>query len=275
MAALHLIWIYQELLDNPLARTVPRLALFGGKAAPGYNKAKQIIQLLYAIGRKCHAHPEIRKRLSVTFVENYNVSKAEVIIPAADLSEQISAAGWEASGTGNMKLSINGALTIGTEDGANIEMRQAIGDAWWPFRFGSSVEENRAPHNPKEIYSQDKEIRRAVDALKDGSLAEGPEESAAFEQLHQSLVEIDTFRVLKDLRAYYETQKRVEELFANPRRWAETALNNIAGMGSFSTDTSIRNYAEKVWEVKPCPPDPAVLAHVREEYAEHDRCRIK
>lgn len=275
MGALHLIWVYQELLENPTSRTVPRLSLFAGKAAPGYVRAKQILQLLNAIGRKFRKDPKIHPLLCLTFVENYNVSRAEKIIPAADLSEQISAAGWEASGTGNMKLSINGALTIGTEDGANIEMREAIGDAWWPFRFGASLEENRQPYRPWDIYSQDAAIQKAVDALKDHTFAETVEEAFAFEQLHKELTENDTFRVLKDLRAYYETQKKVEALYAEPEKWAEYALHNIAGMGPFSTDRSIRQYAEKIWEIAPCPADPAILEQVRREYSEHDRCRIR
>lgn len=275
MGALHLIWVYQELLGNPQARTVPRLSVFGGKATPGYTKAKEIIQLINAVARKFRSHPEICHLLSIAFVENYNVSKAEIIIPAADLSEQISAAGWEASGTSNMKLAINGALTIGTEDGANIEMSRAIGKEAWPFRFGNTAEQNQQPYRAWDIYSQDEALRRAVDSLKEGTFAETREEAAVFEQIHQGLVENDTFRVLKDLRPYYETQKRVEELFLQPNRWAELAILNIAGMGSFSTDGSIQKYAGEVWNLQRCPPDAAILEQVREEYSEHDRCKIR
>ena len=275
MSALHLIMIYQEMKANPKATSIHRFAIYGGKAAPGYERAKQILQLISAISRKFHADSEIQHRLGVAFVENYNVSRAEMIIPAADLSEQISTAGWEASGTGNMKLAINGALTIGTDDGANIEMRQAVTDRWWPFRFGASAEENELPYKSWDIYMNDEPIRRAVDALRDGTFSESREEEAAFAQIHSSLLENDTYRVLKDLRSYYETQKKVEELFLKPFAWAETALHNIAAMGPFSTDTSIRAYGEKVWNLAPCPPDPLVLAHVREEYSEHDRCRIR
>ncbi|HSX10930.1 MAG TPA: glycogen/starch/alpha-glucan family phosphorylase, partial [Chlamydiales bacterium] len=153
--ALHLIMLYQEVAANPSSRSIHRLSVFAGKAAPGYAEAKQTIQLICAIARKFHADPAVKKHLCVAFVENYNVSRAEVIIPAADLSEQISAAGWEASGTGNMKLTMNGALTIGTEDGANIEMRQAVTDRWWPFRFGNSAEQNQEPYKPWDIYVQD------------------------------------------------------------------------------------------------------------------------
>ncbi len=269
--ALHLIMLYQE----PERRKIHRLSIFGGKAAPGYKRAKEIIQLICAIARKFHADPKVKNHLCVAFVENYNVSRAEVIIPAADLSEQISAAGWEASGTGNMKLAINGALTIGTEDGANIEMHEAVTSRWWPFQFGASAAENQQPYTPWEIYSRDEAIRRAVDALQDGTFAESQFEAAAFKEIYHSLIEYDTFRVLKDLRPYYETQKKMEDLYLQPKAWAEVAIHNMAAMGRFSTDESIRNYATKIWEIKPCPLDPDILAKVREEYAEHDRCKIR
>jgi starch phosphorylase len=264
--ALHLILLVHEIEQNPNETRVPRVVLFGGKAAAGYAIAKQIIQLIAVIARKVENTPLLRSYLRVVFVENYNVSKAELIIPAADLSEQISTAGWEASGTGNMKLAMNGALTIGTEDGANIEMRQSITDAWWPFGFGASAEDNQKPYQPKEIYSHDEPIRRAVDALKDGSLTSIPIDGAALAALHQNLVELDPFRVLQDLRAYHTTQRKVEELFLQPLKWAETALHNIAGMGPFSTDESIRHYAE-IWGIVPCPVDPAILKKIQVDYA--------
>ncbi len=266
--------LYQELLSNPEAERIGRMSILGGKSAPGYLKAKQIIELICAISRTVNQDKRVEGRLKVAYIENYNVSKAEIIIPAADLSEQISTAGWEASGTGNMKFSMNGALTIGTEDGANIEMREAVGDAWWPFKFGRSAEENAQPHDylSREIYYSDEKIRKAVDALKSNLFAETDEEAAAFSEIHQSLLERDRFFVLKDLRSYYEAQKKAEELYRRPERWAEVAIHNIAGMGSFSTDTSIRNYAEKIWGIEPCPPDLTILEKVRAEYSEHDRC---
>jgi starch phosphorylase len=266
---LHLIMIYQEKERRP----IHRLSLFAGKAAPGYERAKQIIRLISAISRKFHA--DQREDLCVVFVENYNVSRAEIIIPAADLSEQISTAGWEASGTGNMKLTINGALTIGTEDGANIEMHEKITDRWWPFSFGATAAENRNPYDPKEIYYQDEAVRQAVDSLNDGTFALNEEEHQAFQQIYHSLIGLDTFRVLQDLRSYYQTQKKVEELYLQPKLWAETAIHNISAMGPFSTDESIRNYAKTIWGIEPCPPDPLILAKVRGEYSEHDRCKIK
>jgi starch phosphorylase len=271
MNLLHLIMLYQE----PKRREVKRLAIFAGKAAPGYEKAKQIIQLIFAVERKFHSDANVKDQLCIAFVENYNVSQAEKIIPAADLSEQISTAGWEASGTGNIKLSMNGALTIGTEDGANIEMHKAVKDRWWPFSFGSSAEENRHAFNPKEVLEKDEPIRRAVEALRDQVFAENAEEASAFMQLYEVLVERDTFRVLKDLRSYYETQKKVEALYLQPKLWAETAIHNIASMGSFSSDASIQTYAKAIWDIEPCPPSPEIVAKVREEYSEHDRCKIR
>ncbi len=278
LGALHLIMVYQELKANPNSHPIARLTLFGGKAAPGYERAKQIMQLIAAIARKIDSDPTIREKLAVVFIENYNVTKAELIIPAADLSEQISLAGWEASGTGNMKLSMNGALTIGTNDGANIEMRQAVTDRFWPFAFGASAEENRTPYSAWEIYIHDEQIRRAVDALKDGSLSSNASEAAAFAAIHKDLVESgptsDFYKVLKDLRAYYETQKKVEALFSTPFSWAETAIHNIAAMGIFSTDESIRHYAKEIWNIEPCPLDHALLAKAFAAYAEHDACKI-
>ncbi len=266
--ALHLIMIYHELKDSKTSR-IPRMSIFGGKSAAGYERAKQIIQLVCALERKINNDPAVNDRLCVTFIENYNVSKAEIIIPAADLSEQISTAGWEASGTGNMKFSINGALTIGTEDGANVEMREAITDRWWPFRFGATAQENEnAPdYRSRDIYSRDEAIRRAMDALIDGTFAETAQEQSAFAAIHGSLLDHDRFFILRDMRPYYETQKKVEKLYSTPNEWAEIAIHNIAGMGRFSSDESIKNYAKLIWDIEPCPIDPEVLARIRREFA--------
>lgn len=272
--ALHLLLMVHEIKDRSRTFDVPRMVIFGGKAAPGYTRAKQIIQLICSIGRKIQSDVELRSKLNVIFVENYNVSRAEIIIPAADLSEQISTAGWEASGTGNMKLSINGALTIGTEDGANIEMRQAVTDSWWPFRFGGTSDQNQQPYKSWDIYIHDAPLRRAIDSLKDGSFSENAAEAEAFAQIHQDLVERDGFRLLQDFRSYYETQKKVEALFLQPAAWAETVIHNIAAMGRFSVDTAIAKYAEEIWGIVPLVPDSNILNKVREEYSEHDRCRI-
>ena len=247
--ALHLLILYQELKDNPKAR-IPRFALFSGKASPNYILAKESLELTYAICRTIQQDKATSHLLCPIFVENYNVSKAEKIIPAADLSEQLSTAGWEASGTGNMKLAMNGALTIGTDDGANIEMKEAVGKKWWPFSFGASVAENRLPYSPKEIYLESPMIQSACEWLKNSKLASSPSEAKTFARLYTYLTEKDPYRILQDLPSYYEAQKKVEALYLNPSAWAETAIHNIAAMSSFSTDESIHAYADKVWEIK-------------------------
>lgn len=283
--ALHVLMVYHELQDNLEARKIKRVVLFGGKAAPGYYIAKNVIRCIFCLARKIQSDPHVSQKLRVVFVENYNASRAEIIIPAADLSEQISTAGMEASGTGNMKLSMNGALTIGTEDGANIEMHQSVTDRWWPFAFGSSSEENaqmrsKRSYNPWNIYMHHPAIKRAVDCLKDHSLAQSEEEHQALFSIYKVLLEpqngdqADRYFVLHDLPSYYETQRRVEELYQDPLKWSEYALHNMAGMSAFSTDVSIDNYAKEVWDLKKCPLDAEELKKVREEYSEHDKCRI-
>jgi len=283
--ALHILMMYHELRKNPNARKIKRMSIFSGKAAPGYTVAKNIIRLIHSISRKINADESVSKKLKVVFIENYNVSRAEMIIPAADLSEQISTAGFEASGTGNMKLSMNGALTIGTEDGANVEMHEAVSDAWWPFKFGASADQNRETrkqksYNPWEIYMHHSAIKEAVDSLKDHSLAETEDEHEALLGLYNILLETqngdgaDRFFVLNDLSSYYDTQKKVEALYEQPLKWAEYAIHNIASMGNFSTDISIKNYAEQIWDLKKSPVNPKELKKVREEYSEHDKCRI-
>lgn len=265
MNLLYLIMLHQEIKNDPDSHPLSRLSIFGGKAAPGYHMAKEILRLSCTLSRLFHEDADTQKKLCIALVENYNVSRAEIIIPAADLSEQISPVGWEASGTGNMKLALNGALTISTEDGSNIEMHRAIGSAWWPFQFGCNKEQIEEPYNPLDIYNQDEPIRIAVDFIRD----------LGFTDITDALLQTDTYRVLKDLRSYYETQKKVEELYLQPLKWAETAIQNIAGMGNFSADHSIEIYAEKIWQIKPCPPDPETLAKVREEYSQNDACRIR
>jgi glycogen phosphorylase len=277
MNALHVIMLYFDLLENPQARPIKRTVIVAGKAAAGYLIAKDIIQLFYCIARKINHDPALQGKLKVVFVENYSVTRAEMIIPAAELSEQISTAGLEASGTGNMKLAINGALTIGTEDGANIEMREAIGDPWWPFSFGAKVHElevlvHSDRYNPWDIYSNNTKIKRTMDALTDGTFASTPSEETALRALFDVLMrgnnggKTDQYFVLYDLPSYYATQLKVDALYADPAKWAETALNNIAGMGKFSSDYAIRQYAEQIWGLKKLPVDPEIVAQVRSIY---------
>ncbi|HRW58382.1 MAG TPA: glycogen/starch/alpha-glucan family phosphorylase [Chlamydiales bacterium] len=285
MNALHTIILYQELLENPDSRQIERMVVFAGKAAPGYEMAKYIIMLIFAIARKVNEDPKTNAKLKVAFVENYNVSKAQIIIPAADLSQQISKAGLEASGTGNMKLALNGALTIGTEDGANIEMREAVTDKWWPFSFGAKAEEieemkTHQTYYPQNIYNNNPKIRNAVHALKDGTFARCKNEHDAFCKIYYSLINGpfdppgDRYFILHDLDAYYNTQKKVEELYLDQNKWAEYALQNIASMGRFSSDLVIENYAEKIWEITTCKLNEKVHEKVLQDYLEHDRCYI-
>ena len=282
MKAIHVIMLYNELKKDPNSILIKRKVIIAGKAAPGYDMAKNIIRLFYILSKKVNNDPIIGEKLKVIFVENYNVSKAEIIIPAADLSNQISAAGQEASGTSNMKFAINGALTIGTDDGANIEMRRAVTDKWWPFSFGCSSDELRKmtrerSYNPEDILHKDSQIREAMDLLKSGELADNEVEHEVLLSIYNSLLtgyDRDKYFVLRDLRAYYDTQKKVEELYANPRKWAEYALHNIAAMGEFSSDESVRHYAENIWGLKPVRIDPEELARVRKEFQQSDRCFI-
>ncbi len=285
MNALHVVMLYFEIKDAPQEPRIKRQVIFAGKAAPGYQAAKHIIQMIHCIARKINNDPSVNDKLRVIFVENYNVSKAEILIPAADLSEQISTAGMEASGTGNMKLAMNGALTIGTEDGANIEMHESVTTTWWPFSFGASSLEieslkQSGGYNPWDVYSKEPLIRRVMDSLRDHFFAETQIEQESFVYLTKILLDSqgegssDRFFVLHDLLQYYQTQKKVEELYKDPLLWAKYSLCNIAGMGPFSTDESIHNYAKEVWDLTPCPVSPEYLAKVRAEYIEHDKCRI-
>lgn len=282
MNILHAILLYHELKANPNSRLIKRVIIIAGKAAPGYLVAKNIIRLVCAVARKVNSDPLVNQKLNIIFVENYNVSRAEMLIPAADLSEQISTAGMEASGTGNMKLAINGALTIGTEDGANIEMHQEITDAWWWFGFGKTAQENLQLHrsgsyNPWDLYMHDPSIQKAVDSLRDRTFAQTDEEHESHSSLYHNLLEgppPDRYLILSDLKSYYETQKKIEACFIKPNHWAECALQNIAAMGKFSADQSIHNYAKFIWQLEQCKVDKDELEKVRADYSEHDKCRI-
>ncbi len=276
MNILHTLMVYLELKEDFNSRKIKRITIIAGKAAPGYYLAKSILRLAYCLSRKISEDKKIRSKLQIHLIENYNVSKAEIMVPAADLSEQISTAGMEASGTGNMKFTMNGALTIGTDDGANVEMRQSIGDEAWPFLFGNSASENQklkdsGSYNPNEIINQNPHIAKALKALIDGTLSENEAEANELADIYGSLTTSDFFLVINDLPDYYEMQKKVESHFEDPQLWAKLAIENIAGMGPFSTDVSIDNYAKKIWNIEPCPLDQAELDRVKKDYMEHCR----
>jgi len=276
---LHALMLYNDIKKDPNSRKIKRMIIFGGKAAPGYDIAKKIILLIFAIARKINTDPEVSKKLKLILIENYNVSKAEIIIPASDLSCQVSTAGYEASGTGNMKLAINGSLTIGTEDGANIEMRQAITDEWWPFSFGSTIDEIKnmredKNYKPSDFYLQHAHLKQVIDMLKDGSLVKNDFEHKSFLELYNYLITQDNYFVIKDLLSFYETQKKVEDLYLDKYKWAEFALHNLGGMSRFSSDEVINNYAKSIWNIDPCPIDPFILEKVTQEYQATTVCYV-
>jgi len=285
MNILNIIMLYQDLCSNPHHERIKRTCIFGGKAAASYELAKDIIRLISCVARRVNKDPLVGNLLKIIYIENYNVTRAEIVIPAADLSEQISTAGTEASGTGNMKFAMNGALTIGTHDGANIEMHEEVTDQWWPFSFGCTTEQiNAMKHNhsysPREIYEKNPKIKKALDSLQDRTFALDDDEHDVFTKLYHKLLDssyqntADRYFILKDLESYHETQKRVEELYSKPSQWAEYAIHNIAGMAKFSTDNSIENYSKLIWGIEPCQADPEILERIRNEYRVADQCRI-
>jgi glycogen phosphorylase len=256
MLVLYIIIIYQRMLKDPNMDYPKRTFIFAAKAAPGYVMAKQIIRLIHAVAQTIEETPEVRDRLKVVFLPDYRVSLAEVIIPAADLSEQISLAGMEASGTGCMKLMLNGALTIGTLDGANVEMAEEAGEENL-FIFGMTAQEvaqRRATYSPWDIYHTDPEIRAAIEAIRDNKFC--PQEPSLFQSIVQSLLDFgDHYMLLGDLKSYIAAQDRVNQLYRQPMSWAKMALLNIARGGKFSSDRTIREYAEQIWKISPVIPE--------------------
>ncbi|MCP5280678.1 MAG: glycogen/starch/alpha-glucan phosphorylase [Rhodoferax sp.] len=252
---LHVVTRYLAILAQPDADWVPRTVIFAGKAASSYHMAKTIIRLIHDVAAVINKDPRIKDRLKLVFIPNYGVSLAEVIMPGADLSEQISTAGTEASGTGNMKLALNGALTIGTDDGANIEIRQNVGDDNI-FIFGLGASEVQAlrqrGYHPMGYYESVPALRSALDAIAGDMFS--PDEPGRYGPLVDSLLwRGDHYMLLADFGSYIAAQSRVDALYQEPKQWWARAIANVAGMGPFSSDRTIRQYASEIWRVAPLP----------------------
>ncbi|MDG2615906.1 glycogen/starch/alpha-glucan phosphorylase [Thermoleptolyngbya sichuanensis XZ-Cy5] len=252
--ALHIIHLYNRIKANPSAEITPRTFLFGGKAAPGYYMAKLIIKFINSIGEVVNRDPDVAGRLKVVFLKDYNVKFAQRVYPAADLSEQISTAGKEASGTGNMKFSMNGALTIGTLDGANVEIREEVGAENF-FLFGLTTEEvaakKAAGYRPMDYYESNNDLRQVIDRIASGFFSHG--DTGLFRPLVDNLLHKDEYLLLADYQSYIDCQEQVSQAYRNWDHWTRMSILNTARMGKFSSDRSIRDYCQNIWKVQPVP----------------------
>ena len=249
---LHAVTLYLRLKKNPHLDLTPRTVIFDGKAAPGYFMAKLIFKLITSVAEVVNADPAVRDRLRVVFFPDFNVKNAHQIYPAADLSEQISTAGKEASGTGNMKFSLNGALTIGTLDGANVEIREEVGAENF-FLFGLNAEEvaqSRARHyNPREVYDQNAELREVLELVGSGVFSPGAKN--LFLPIVRSLLDRDDYLLLADYPSYLASQEAVGRAYRDPAEWTRMSILNVARIGKFSSDRAIREYCRDIWQVEP------------------------
>lgn len=251
---LHIITLYQRLKENPSLEITPRTFIFGGKAAPAYTMAKLMIKLINAVGNVINSDPEINGFLRVVFIPNFNVKNAQIIYPAADLSEQISTAGKEASGTGNMKFAMNGALTIGTLDGANIEIREEVGSDNF-FLFGLTAEEvaevKTDNYTPGYIIDNNQDLKNALELIDCGLFSHG--DRSLFKPLTDSLKYHDPYLVCADYQSYIDSQTEVSHAFRDIEHWTRMSILNVARIGKFSSDRAIREYCDEIWDVKPVP----------------------
>lgn len=249
---LHVITLYHRIKANPGIDMLPRTVIFGGKAAPGYFMAKMVVKLINAVADMVNHDPDVGDRLKVVFLANYGVALGEISYPAADLSEQISTAGKEASGTGNMKFALNGALTIGTLDGANVEIREEVGAENF-FLFGLTAPEvlemKARGYNPQHFYQGDEELRQVVDSIRSGYFS--PKEPDLFRAIVDALMHGDEYMLMADYRAYVDCQDRVSQVYRNQDEWTRMSILNVARMGKFSSDRTIREYCNDIWHVQP------------------------
>ena len=257
MNILHVMYLYNKIKENPSMDFYPRTFIFGAKAAAGYRNAKKTIKLINSVADVINYDASIGGKLKVVFIEDYKVSNAEIIFAAADVSEQISTASKEASGTGNMKFMLNGALTIGTMDGANVEMFDEVG-ADNMFIFGMSSDEvisheNRHDYNPVDVYNNDAELRKVVNQLVDGTYS--PNDHELFRELYNSLLNpqqgqvADRYFILADFRSYANAQQKINDYYKNKSAWRKSALLNIAHVGKFSSDRTIQEYVDDIWHL--------------------------
>jgi len=252
LKVLHIISLYRRLQDAPYLDIVPRVFIFGAKAAPGYHMAKRIIKLINEVGRVVNHDPIVRDRLKVAYLPNFNVTLGEIIYPAANLSEQISLAGKEASGTGNMKFALNGAVTIGTLDGANVEIREQVGEDNF-FLFGLTTEEvfarKAAGYRPYELYEADEQLRAVIDSIGRGDFSRGDYET--FRPITDSLLSHDEYMLLADYASYLAAQERVDAAYRNGETWTRMSILNAVRCGFFSSDRAMRQYCTDIWDAKP------------------------
>ena len=252
LKVLHILSLYLRLKKGEGKDIVPSAFIFAGKAAPGYFMAKLIIRLITAVADLVNSDKEVNAKLRVAFLPNFNVKQAQQVYPAADLSEQISMAGKEASGTGNMKFALNGALTVGTLDGANVEIREEVGAENF-FLFGQTTDEVEATraggYRPSEFYEQNPELKEVLDFLLSDELSGGNRE--LFRPLHDNLLQQDPYQLLKDYQSYIDCQEQIHEVWRKPKEWARKSILNVANMGKFSSDRSIKDYCEEIWKVEP------------------------
>ncbi len=247
----HIITLYNRIKKNPKIKMVPRTIIFGGKAAPAYHAAKMVIKLINSVADVVNNDPDVGDKLKVVFLKNYSVTLAEKIIPASDLSEQTSTAGLEASGTGNMKFALNGALTIGTMDGANVEIREEVGDDNI-FIFGLLADEvvklKSNGYNPKEYYEKNAELKHVVDMIATNFF--NPKEFGIFDDMIRGLMNVDYYCLFADYQSYIDAQDKVAELYKNKEEWTKKSIYNVARVSKFSSDRSVKEYADKIWKVK-------------------------